>query len=74
MTKMNEEDESIYWNASAAWAKYNPKWLIELVDFGKRGEKVFCVGDMRLAYTDGFAAGVTFFLTKEIPEVRDGQS
>lgn len=67
---MNDEDESIGWTANEAWAKYNPEWLLEKVDLGNSNTMpAFNIDEMRQAYTAGFKAGVTYFVTKEIPEV-----
>ena len=66
----HEEDESIEWVAGEAWVKYNPKWLLNNVDGSVRGESdfIYDVTEIREAYKAGFIAGMTYFITKEIPK------
>jgi len=69
---MNEEGD-IHWISRRAWDKYNPRWLIDAVDEGIRADKIPAFNTAKVcdAYCAGFVAGVTYFITKEIPEVNE---
>ena len=64
----NDEKDSIGWNASQAWNRYNPKWLLDKVD-ETRGDNdfIFDITEVHEAFKAGFMMGVMFKLTGDIP-------
>jgi hypothetical protein len=71
---MDDEEFSIEWTSGYAWSKYNPKWLIEMINAEIQNDpdhpdqsKIFDVTEVRRAFTDGFKMGIAFKITGDMP-------